>query len=279
MTFRPADLAPAGLQRVCASGRLAVVRKDGRTAVETLYQEGAAKIRMPLTETGTPEAVLINTAGGLTGGDVVDWRIEAGEGTSLVLTTQACEKIYRAASGRAEASVRLSVASGARVAWLPQESIVFDRSAFRRRLFVDLAEGAEALILEATIFGRLAMGECVGRAEFRDCWRVRQEGRLIHGEDFAAGPDLSAMLAGRAATGGAVAMATLLLVSPRAADRLDEVRAVIGDADGASAWRVGRTGKLLARLVAPDGYGLRKRLVPLVDLLNGRAGLPKTWSI
>ncbi|TIU63331.1 MAG: urease accessory protein UreD, partial [Mesorhizobium sp.] len=56
----------------------------------------------------------------------------------------------------------------------------------------------------------------------------------------------------------------------------------IGDSaagGGASFWSVGRSGKLLARLTAGDGYQLRKRLVPLVELLNGRAGLPKLWSL
>ncbi|TIM59883.1 MAG: urease accessory protein UreD, partial [Mesorhizobium sp.] len=47
----------------------------------------------------------------------------------------------------------------------------------------------------------------------------------------------------------------------------------------ASVWSVKKSGKLLARLFAEDGYQLRKRLVPLVELLNGRAGLPKLWSL
>ena len=47
----------------------------------------------------------------------------------------------------------------------------------------------------------------------------------------------------------------------------------------ASVWSVKASGKLLARLYAGDGYQLRQRLVPLVGLLNGRAGLPKLWSL
>ena len=234
---------------------------------------------MPAVAGDPLEAVLINTAGGLTGGDRIAWEIEAGAGASVAVTTQACEKVYRARSGRAEVSARLSAAEGARIAWLPQETIVYDRSAFARRLDVDLAEGAEALIVEATIFGRLAMGERVRQAMFRDRWRVRQDGRLIHAEDFAIGPDLEATLGRRAVTGGAIAIATVLLVSPDAETLLPQVRDIIGEEGGASAWSVGGSGKLLARLFAGDGYLLRKRLVPLVGLLNGQAGLPKVWSL
>jgi urease accessory protein len=275
----PTVLSRPNLQRVAAQGRIAVVMKRGRTRLARLYQEGASKIRLPACDGDPLEAILINTAGGLTGGDRVSWQVEAGEGASIALTTQACEKFYRAGHGHAEMSCRLNAASGARIAWLPQETIVFDRSAFRRTMEVDLASDAEALIVEATVFGRRAMGERVAMADFADRWRVRRDGRLVHAEEFRIGPDIGAALRSRAVAGGATAVATILHVGPHAAASLDEARAIVGDGGGASAWTVGGTGKLLARLVAADGYALRSRLIPLVELLNGRAGLPKTWSL
>jgi urease accessory protein len=267
------------LQRVTANGRLSVSRLNGRTRLSRLYQEGAAKIRMPITDGGHLEAILINTAGGLTGGDRIGWEVDVGAGASCMVTTQASEKVYRALSGRAELSAKISVAAGGRIAWLPQETILFDRSAFSRRLDIVLAGDAEALVVEATVFGRLAMGERVAQGEFRDRWRVACEGRLIHAEDFAIGPEVTATLQRRAVANGAEAFATVLLVSPGAAGQLDAVRGMVGDKGGASAWRVGKSGKLLARLYDRDSYALRKRLMPLVGLLNGRAGLPKTWSL
>jgi urease accessory protein len=266
-------------ERVSARGELGVAWKDGRTRLERLYQESSAKIRMPATAGDPLEAVLINTAGGLTGGDRLDWAVAVGEKASATVTTQACEKVYRASAGVAEVGVGLSVAGGGRLAWLPQETIVFDNSAFRRSIELDLAPGAEALVVEATVFGRRAMGERVRAARFADRWRVRQAGWLVHAEDFAIGPAAGEMLAARAALGGAAAVATVALFAEDAASRLDAVRAIVGEDGGASAWTAGPAGKLLARLVAADGYALRKRLVPLVELLNGRAGLPKVWTI
>jgi len=279
MLMTTSEAVALSAQRVDARARLAARLVEGRTRVERLYQEGAAKIRMPEVSAGPLEAILINTAGGLTGGDRIAWEIEAGPGASVTVTTQACEKLYRSRSGEARAEVRLSAAEGARIAWLPQETIVYDRAAFSRRLEVDLAEGAEALIVESTLFGRLAMGEIVSQALFRDRWRVRQGGRLIHAEDFAIGPGVAGTLVRPAVTGGAMAVATVLLVSADAGDYLTEVRQIVGEDGGASFWTVGGTGKLLARLVARDGYALRKRLAPLVGLLNGKAGLPKVWSL
>jgi urease accessory protein len=266
------------LQRVRAAGRLSVKRSGDRTRLDRLYQEGAAKTRFPAPESDALEAILINTAGGLTGGDRVAWSIEAAAGADLALTTQACEKIYRAGNGHAEVSVSLKAGTDARLAWLPQETILFDRSALVRKLDVDLAPGARALLLEATIFGRQAMGEHVSAATFHDRWRVRVDGRLVHAEDFRIGADIAAQLARPAIAAGGRAVATVLMIADRAGDMLDPARAIIGDAGGASHWRVGTTGKLLARLVAEDGYALRARLVPLIRLLNGQAGLPKIWT-
>jgi urease accessory protein len=273
------DFSALSSQRVAASAVLATASDGRRTRLARLFQEGAAKIRLPRAAGDPLEAVLINTAGGLTGGDRIAWRIEAGERSSVSITTQACEKLYRAASGRAEAAVGLVAGRAARIAWLPQETILYQGSAFARRLDVDLAAGSEALIVEAAIVGRRAMGEEVVSAIFQDRWRVRREGRLVHAEALGLGPDMGAARARRAVAGGAGAFATVLLVADRAESFLEPVRDILAASGGASAWSVAGTGKLLARLVAEDGYELRRRLVPLVGLLNGRAGLPGLWSL
>lgn len=278
-TVETPHLIPTAMQRVSAHGRLAVRRAAGRTRLARLYQDGAAKIRMPAVESDPLEAVLINTAGGLTGGDRLSWDADVGDGAAASITTQACEKIYRAADGRSEVSCTLRVGIGATLAWLPQETIVYRDAALARRFTVDLAAGARLLMCEATVFGRLAMGETVDRGNFHDRWRVHRDGRLIHAEEFAVGREIAATLAGSAATGGGTAMATVLLVDDDPGRHLDAARAIVGKRGGASAWTAGGSGKLLARLVAEDGYRLRQRLVPLLNLLNGKAGLPKTWSL
>ena len=274
-----AEVAAISSQRVVARACIEVKHCTGRSRLSRLYQEGAAKIRLPDTDTGPLEAVLINTAGGLTGGDRLSWEVSVSEGARAVITTQACEKVYRALAGCAEIDVRLTVGDGGFLSWLPQETIVFDRSTFSRTLDANLATGAEALIVEATIFGRSAMGERVAHGTFRDRWRIRRDGLLIHAEDFFVGPDIEATLGRRASAGGRIAMATLLLVSDRAEALLEAACRIVGGDGGASLWTVGGSGKLLARLCAEDGYTLRKRLALLVELFNGHAGLPRLWSL
>lgn len=271
-------LARLSSQRVNGLGGLSIHFKDGRSRISRLYQEGAAKIRMPQAGSDPLEAILINTSGGLTGGDRLRWDVELGEKASAVVTTQACERIYRSGGGEARIATRLKAAKGTRLAWLPQETILFNRSALSRTLDVELEDGAEILMVEATIFGRLAMGERIDAAIFSDRWRVRLDGRLVHAEEFRIGPDVAAQLQARPVANAALAIATVLLISGEAGKHLEAARRIIGEEGGVSLWQVGAATKLMMRLYAPDSYALRKRLGPLLALLNGKAGLPKVWT-
>jgi len=272
---------PLANQRVRGMAALDVTLAGGRTRVARLYQEGAAKIRLPHRDGDPLEAILINTAGGMTGGDRLDWSFGIGAGAAAIFTTQACEKAYRSSYGQAEIRTVVNVASGGHVAWLPQETILYDLCALDRRLDIELAVGATALICEAAIFGRGRMGETIGSGRTRDAWRIRRDGRLVHAENLAFSGNIAASLARNAVARKGAAIATVLLVSPDAGTHLDAMRELIGDSGGASAWstRDGADGKLLARLVAKDGYELRRRLVPVLELLNGQAALPKVWSL
>jgi urease accessory protein len=275
-TQRPA-IESLKSQRVAARGELAVAASNGRTRVARLYQEGAAKIRLPRGPEA--EAVLINTAGGLTGGDRLCWDVEVGSGAALTVTTQACERAYRSAGGQAEVRSRLKVHGGGSLAWLPQETILYDRSALCRGLDVELEPGARALILEPVILGRRAHGETVELAHFRDRWRIRVDGKLVHAEEFAIGPAVARQMERTVFGGGSRAFATVLLVGGDAETHVRQLREILGPDGGVSFWHAGGTGKLLARLLAEDGYALRRRLVPALQLLNGQAALPKLWSL
>ncbi len=248
----------------------------GRTRIAELYQEGAAKIRLPQTFTSEMEAVIINTAGGLTGGDRLDWSFSAGAGTFVTATTQACEKIYKASAGTAEVLTRIEVGQDARFHWLPQESILFDQASLTRRLEVDLDENAEFLAVEAILLGRKAMGEAMESGLVRDRWRIRRAGRLIHAEDLRLEGDVGRLTVAAPVLSGRVAFATLLYAGPRAEAFLAPVRDLLGDAaGGASHWN----GKLVIRLAGEDGFTLRKILIPVISVLRGGASVPKVWNL
>ena len=270
--FSPAaETAPA--QRAFGRGRLAVRAEAGRTRLEGLYQEGSAKLRLPRARGASLEAVMINSAGGMTGGDRFGWTVEAGPGAHAVLTTQACERVYRASADVARVDVALTLEVGTRLDWLPQETILFDGSTLSRTITADLAQDARLLLCEAVILGRHAMGETFARGAFHDRWRIRREGRLVFADDLRLDDDIPHLIHQPALLAGAGAFATLLLVAPDADTRLDAVRAAIGDLGGASAF----DGKLVARIAAPDGLTLRRVVIPALIALG--AAPPAVWTL
>ena len=263
-------------QRARGQGRLAAKASAAGTRLDVLYQDGCAKIRLPKTFDGTMEAVLINTAGGLTGGDRIDWYLSAAAGTRLTATTQACERIYKASASTATVETRIEVGAGARVDWLPQETILFDRSSLTRRLEVDLAEDARFLAVEAILLGRKAMGEQMETGLFRDRWRIRRAGKLIHAEEANLSGDVAALTGERAVLADGRAFATVLFCGPEAEAHLEPLRRLLGETDGGvSHWQ----DKLVARLVADDGFTLRKKLLPLISHLRNGASVPKVWTL
>lgn len=279
----PAAAARAALQRARGEARVAVARVDGRSRLADLRQSGAAKCLLPkITDSDAPEAVLLNTAGGITGGDRFDYACRAEAGAALTATTQAAERVYRAAADDGRMNVRLDLAAGARLHWLPQETILFDGGRLRRRLEVDMAADAELIALETILFGRRAMGERVTDGFLSDQWRVRRAGRLIFAEALRVAGPIADTLARSGVAQGGTAVATLLLVASDAEDRLEKARADVAAAlegrDGVEAALSAWNGLMTARFAAPYGAPLRAALIDFLTALRGAAP-PRVWRL
>ena len=259
-----------------AVGRVALTvnARDGISRRARVHEHGSLRVRCPGAPAGELEAVIINTAGGMAGGDRFALEIAAGPGAQVVVTTAAAEKVYRALDPAATVDVRLSVADGAAVAWLPQETILFDRAKLRRSVEIDLADDARLLLAEAIVFGRSGMGETVEDCELFDRWRLRRGGRLVHAEALRLDGTVAAKLARPAIANGGIAVATVLL-TPGDEAATTSVRALEGQFRGEvgiSAWK----GVAIARLCAADGAALRHDLVLVLAALR-TAPLPRLW--
>jgi urease accessory protein len=237
-------------------------------------EEGSLRVRFPGACADAPEAVLVNTAGGIGGGDhfAIDLALDAG--ARLVVTTAAAEKVYRSLGTDARVDVTATVSDGAELTWLPQETILFDRAGLARTITMALAPAAKLLLAETVVFGRTAMGETVREGSFSDRWRIRRDGRLIFAENFRLDGAVSERLGEAAVAGGGAALGTVLM-APGDAAMVEAVRAAAGGFRGEvgiSAWN----GIALARLAAQDGAALRHDIVVLLSAL-GRRALPRIW--
>ena len=247
---------------------------EGVTRRRHLHESGSLRVRFPSPEAEGLSAVFVNTAGGVAGGDRFDIDITAGEGSRLAVTTAAAEKIYRAQGPAAQLNIALKAEAGSHLAWLPQETILFDGARVSRRIDIDLAESASLLLCEIVVFGRAAMGERILHGEFVDRWRLRRGGRLAFAETIRLDGAIGEKLARPAIAKGGVAIGTALMVPGDAAlvERIRELSEMFSGEVGISCWN----GFAMARFCAQDAARLRADMMAVLGRASGSA-LPRLW--
>jgi urease accessory protein len=238
-----------------------------------VFEDGSLRVRFPSSHGQHLSAVLVNTAGGMAGGDRFDIRVQVRSGAALSVTTAAAEKVYRSHGPDASFDLSLAIERGGRLDWLPQETILFDRAQVSRRINIDLAEGASLLAGEMVVFGRTAMDEQVEQGRFIDRWRVRRDGRLIFADTVCLDGRVDTLLAKSAVAAGGCAIATLL-IAPADEDLLVRIRdAVSPDCEmGASSWN----GFAIVRFVGQNAARLRSDVIAVLSRVAPQA-LPRLW--
>lgn len=151
------------------------------TAAGTVHQGGStAPLRLQRgfrRAGGRCELPILHTAGGLVGGDRLSLDVALAAGSSALLTSVAAQKVYgsvgrsrQAPAGLwAEQQLRVTLAEGADLEWLPQELVLYAGGLYSQRQRVELAPGASWLGAEVVRLGRTAAGEQLGQGCWRSC--------------------------------------------------------------------------------------------------------------
>jgi urease accessory protein len=267
---------PCARQRAEARASATFARVGGRTEPQRLFETGGLRWRFPRA-TAPCEAVLVNTGGGVLGGDSYRVELDLREGAEVEATTTAAEKIYRSDGPPARVETRLALARSTRLFWLPQETLLFDGARLERRLAIDLSGDASLLAVESLVFGRLAMGESRIDASLRDSWRVSRDGKLVFADETrldAAGATLDRKAAGA----GARALATILGAAPNIEARLPHLRAALAnETESVEAGASFLDGIVVARLLSASPLRLRAAAIAAI-LALGEHKPPRLWQ-
>lgn len=276
MTFaQPTPL----MQRSHGVAKVSLALHQTTVRVVDLEQSGSAKVILPQYAAGfgdRPEIVFLNTSGGLTGGDSLSYQITLGDGVRATATTQTAERAYKSQSGAARVRVTAEVGAKGWLDWLPQETILFQSSALHRSTRIDLASDAGCLMVETIVLGRAAMGETVttlGLQDRREIWRA---GHPVIIDPF--GLTETCLTGSPALLGGAKAIAAIAFVAPAAQDALARLRDVLDEPEVQSA-ASGWDGKITLRLMAVDGWPLRKQILRVLAVLRPGQAAPRVWQL
>jgi urease accessory protein len=248
-----------------------------RPRLMDLSQRGSARVLLPRAAMDCPEAVFLNTSGGLTSGDRIDFGVDLASGLHAVATTQTAERAYAARTGPARLSFRAAVGAGARLDWLPQETILFEGCDLERKTDVALQQGASLCMTEIVVLGRRAMGEHPASARLTDRRMVTLAGKPIWA-DVARIDRFTLADAGLPAIlDGNVAFAVLALLGQGAEAAAPPLRGLAQVPD-VQAEVSGWNGRCVVRAMAPDLWPLKMWLGRAIAQLTGRA-LPRVWQM
>jgi urease accessory protein len=278
----PNQLSDKDLQRVDGCGRVVLSGSAVGTRIEDIFERSPIRIMFPrVGYCPVGEAVIINTAGGIAGGDRLECSVAALPGASIAVTTQAAEKIYRALHEPAYVRTMLKACDSARLAWLPQETIVFNRARLRRTTEIELFSGSELLALEWLILGRAAHGEIVVGGSISDSWYVKKDGRLVWADSFRITDETFAHLNRKALLSNCNAIATLIYFGPDLDERLEFLREIPRSL-GCDCAMTLVAGLIVVRFAAKQSYDLKLALRSFLqqvepELGSGPFRVPKMW--
>jgi urease accessory protein len=279
-TDRPSD---RDLQRADGCGRIVLSASENGTRIEDVFERSPIRIMFPRTDhCRVEEAVIINTGGGVAGGDRLECSVAALPGASIAVTSQAAEKVYRALYEPARIATRLKAQRSAKLAWLPQETIVFNWARLHRTTDIELFSGAELLALEWLVLGRAAHGEVVVGGNITDSWRVKIDGRLIWADSFRITDEIFPHVTRKALLANCKAVATLIYFGPYLEKRLDFLREIIPSL-GCNGAVTLVSGLIVVRFAAEESSDLKLALRGFLqqfgpELGSGPFRVPKMWS-
>lgn len=121
---------------------------------------GPLRVQRPFLERdGACQVYVLNPPGGSVGGDELRLVAHLSRGSRALLTAPGASKFYRSAGPKARSRQHFEILPGARLEWLPQETIVYDGAVAESHTRIDLHRGGQYAGWDVTCLGRPAAGE------------------------------------------------------------------------------------------------------------------------
>ena len=180
---------------------LRFARRGERTVLAMRHQRGPLTVQRPFYPEGDGvcHTYLLHPPAGIVGGDDLRMTFELDPGTHGLITTPAATRWYFSRGVDAQAYQRATLADGATLEWLPQETLLFDGAHARLATQIYLDGSARFCGWEILGLGRPACGESFlhGRLDFR--FEVFRSGQPLLLERLRGGPGGLPGLRGHAA--------------------------------------------------------------------------------
>lgn len=264
--------------------QLGFERRGARSVCHQRRHFGPLRIQRPFYPEGDAvcHVYVLHPPGGVVGGDELDIEVDVNGTAAALLTTPAAGKFYRSDGRLARQRLKLQVAAGATLEWLPQETIVFDGASATITTHVDLEGDASFLGWEILCLGRPGAGEGFSLGTVAQAWEIRRDGmplfieRAVYDREGMA-LDAAWGLAGLPVCG------TMVCVGDYA-ESIDDIRAAIAALNLESLFSVTQLDEIMVcRYLGPHCDEARLCFIRAWEILRpaslGRMACePRIWS-
>ncbi|EEG08640.1 urease accessory protein UreD [Pseudogulbenkiania ferrooxidans] len=264
-----------------AALELGYARLPGRTIPVRRRHVGPLRVQKHFVDaTGVCQHIIVHPPGGIAGGDRLSIDVSLEEGADVLITSPGAAKWYDGFGRSASQSVTLALADGARLEWLPQETILYAGADVRLDSRIKLHGDASLLLGDVVCLGRPACGEHFDRGQWQQLAEIERNGRLIWCE-HAVLPGASPLLASPVGLAGHSVVATLVWAGPALPDELHQAALEVDTPGRAAATQLPEV--WLARFIgdsAEDAHHWLRHLRALLHpFTHGRpAQSPRIWA-
>lgn len=124
-------------------------------------------------------SIIIHTAGGIVGGDLLSQNINLGDNCQTLISTPSANKIYKTNGKIAQQTVNIQLAQNSYLEYLPQENIVFNGAEYQQNFLIELGENSHYCGWEINRFGRTARGEKFTQGAWKSSTEIWQNNQPL----------------------------------------------------------------------------------------------------
>jgi urease accessory protein len=266
---------------------LELEKAEHGTRLARSAHEGPLRIQRVLTPEGPrcPHIYLLHPPGGVVGGDCLQTEVSLGPDAELLLTTPAAQKLYRSAGARSQISNVLRLAEGAKLEWLPSETLAFSAANAQVTTRVELAPEAAFVGWDIACYGMPARGEAFTRGHVGTRFEIFRGEQPLVIETLEL-DQAESLLSAPFGLRGEPVVATLFGVpaSGTVVDTLVErVREVVGETHGVACAVSSLSDLLVVRALGRNVEQVRAPLIRAwqllrAELLQRSPILPRIWA-
>lgn len=150
--------------------------QNQQTKLISAYHQSPLKIQRSLypEDKQICQTVIIHTAGGIVGGDLLSQNIQLEDNCQTLITTPTANKIYKTNGKIAQQNIIIKLEKNAYLEYLPQENIIFNGAEYQQNNRIELAENSHYCGWEINRFGRTARGEKFTQGNWKSSTEIWQ---------------------------------------------------------------------------------------------------------